>query len=103
MADDDQPELPGVDALSFLQMKDPLGVLRPVPPIVRLEKKLAYMWGHHGAGPEGQRCKNCVRCGYVQYSKRYWKCSAYGNTSSAATDWRANWPACGIFIEKEKA
>jgi hypothetical protein len=101
MADDDQPELPGVD-LGELMLRDPVGTLRPVPPIVRLEKKLSFMWGKHGAGPDGRKCKDCVRCGYVQYSKRYYKCSAYGNTHGPGTDWRANWPACGIFIEKEK-
>lgn len=101
MADDDQPELPGVDALK-LELRDPVGTLRPVPPIVRLEKKLAFMWGHHGAGPEGRKCKDCVRCRYVQYAKRYYKCGAYGDSHGPGTDWRANWPACGIFIEKAR-
>ncbi len=95
----DQPNLPDCE-LNGLTIKGPLGELRPVPMIVRLEKKLAFMWGHHGAGPQGRKCKDCARCNYRQYSRRFYKCSAYGNSHGPGTDWRVNWPACGIFLER---
>lgn len=44
-------------------------------------------------------------CKYCPHFRRYLmpggravlKCRAYGVTRSEATDWRANWPACGMF------
>lgn len=66
----------------------------------RLPAPLALMWEKFGPGPGGRKCKDCVRCGFVQYpGRRFYKCSFYGNGASEATDWRANWPACGIFEE----
>lgn len=50
-------------------------------------------------GASENKCKNCKHFVVKQYAGTYFKCAKAGNinSSSAATDWRANWPACGLF------
>lgn len=56
-----------------------------------------------GTGPEGKRCKHCARLVRVRCSKTYFKCGAIWNgKSSAASDIRANSPACHLY-EPEQA
>ena len=55
-----------------------------------------------GPGPEGARCKTCTS--FVLKggcARTYFKCKLFGNSNGPATDWRANWPACGKY-EKGK-
>jgi hypothetical protein len=59
--------------------------------------KINPMLGVHKHGPEGKCCKECalmVRRG------RYFKCEERGITRGPATDHRANWPACGKFMQR---
>lgn len=42
----------------------------------------------------------CGKCKHLLSSGKnepYFKCSRFGITASAATDWRKKWPACGLF------
>jgi hypothetical protein len=61
------------------------------PPLPRL---ILIMHARHGAA-EGRRCKDCRWLVEHDYKGRYYKCLLYGVSSSAATDWRVNYPACG--------
>ena len=45
----------------------------------------------------GEKCKNCVYLIAYSHSKTYLKCSKAKMSNSEATDWRANWQACGLF------
>jgi len=56
----------------------------------------------YGPGPDGAKCKECRLLIVNQKSKRYFKCELRGFTNGPATDHRANWPACGRFVQKEK-
>lgn len=47
-------------------------------------------------------CKNCDRCLLTGNSKKFYKCSLFSTSCSEATDWRANWKACGKYIETNK-
>lgn len=40
-------------------------------------------------------CKNCIKVG--KGNKSVYKCLAYGNTSSTATDWKISYIACKHF------
>lgn len=48
----------------------------------------------YGNGFCGQ-CKHFMRI--KPTGKIYFKCQAYGDTSSEAADWRAKWVACGLY------
>lgn len=55
-----------------------------------------------GPGPEGKRCKECqLFIRKTGYRKTYFKCELRGDTNGPGTDHRANWQACGRFIENE--
>jgi len=59
-----------------------------------LPKLILQMHARYGATP-GKRCKSCAYLTHYDYTRRYYKCEVYGESSSAATDWRVNYPACG--------
>lgn len=49
-------------------------------------------------GRSGQnKCKDCSHFSEHMMSRKYFKCDVYGESASEATDWRANYPACGLF------
>lgn len=51
----------------------------------------AYGWGNG-------TCKNCIHFRRNRPTERaYFKCAAYGDSASEATDWRANWIGCGLY------
>lgn len=51
-----------------------------------------------GAGPEGAKCRDCV---YMSREfHKYLKCKLRGVTRSTATDHRAKWDACRLFVER---
>lgn len=54
----------------------------------------------HG-NTEGRKCKDCDHLLVKSYGNRYFKCELFSQSSSQSTDWRANWNACGKFIETE--
>ncbi len=46
---------------------------------------------------EDKRCGDCCNLHVWLWSKKYFKCSAYGMSRSTATDWANKWIACGQF------
>ena len=54
---------------------------------------------HREFGKEdGKLCKECSNFLRTRWrSKTYRKCAVYGDTCSEATDWKASYPACGMF------
>ena len=62
------------------------------------KRKLQAMHYVHGTTPTPHKCKECCNFRTFEYhGKRYFKCAAYGISNSAATDWGANYLACGLF------
>ena len=41
-------------------------------------------------------CKDCPHLVKNRYNRTYYKCLAYGDSSSIATDWRIHYIACGL-------
>jgi hypothetical protein len=65
-------------------------------------RRLAQMHGAYGPGPEGARCRGCrffERRG-GRSNRRWFKCLRTVVTASKATDWKALWPACGLYTPK---
>lgn len=57
--------------------------------------RIRQMWAWHGKVDN-----KCGKCAHLLREGRrnvYLKCGKTKITSSAATDWRAGWPACGLF------
>ena len=62
------------------------------------KRKLPAMHYRHGVDPQRRKCKECSNFRRYEYhGKRYFKCAAYGISCSEATDWGANYLACGLF------
>jgi hypothetical protein len=76
----------------------PLDDIQTVP---GLPKRIKAMYQLHGQ-VVGETCKRCQHLIAVQYGKKYLKCDQSTMTHGAATDWRAGWPACGLFVEATK-
>ena len=50
---------------------------------------------------EGQGvCKDCSHFSIHIANRKHFKCEVYGESASAATDWRAGTPACGLFNQE---
>lgn len=66
-------------------------------------KGLAAMHVRHGL-TINQRCGDCafLILNPMETAGRYYKCSKYRLSSSAATDWRLKWAACGIFEPQQR-
>ena len=62
-----------------------------------MKRKIEAM--HEEYGRTSNLCNDCPHFRrYMMPSRRtVLKCRAYGVTRSEATDWRANWQACGLF------
>ena len=58
--------------------------------------KIDLMHKMFGEDPE-HKCAECENLISHTASKKWYKCSCYGNTSSEATDWRLKYTACGLF------
>ena len=58
--------------------------------------KINLMHEMFGEDPE-HKCAECENLISHTASKKWYKCSCYGNTSSEATDWRLKYMACGLF------
>lgn len=76
---------------------------RKIAPEERHQKQIGKM--HHIYGvTEGRRCKECVHFYYVRPGQNtYRKCRKFGISGGPATDWRSNYPACGIFQQQEES
>ena len=62
------------------------------------KRKLPAMHYVYGTTPTPHKCKECCNFRMFEYhGKRYFKCAAYGISNSEATDWGANYLACGLF------
>lgn len=52
----------------------------------------------HSAGLSGARCRDCTHlCRKSPGRRHVLKCELAYQSMSAASDWRAGWPACGKF------
>lgn len=58
------------------------------------QRKIDAMHQYYGYGPG--RCGNCPHFITKQFDRTYYKCRAYGDSNSEATDWRKGWTACGL-------
>lgn len=47
-------------------------------------------------------CRDCKHLVATGNNATYYKCSKFGVTSGAATDWRLKWAACGLFQWREE-
>ena len=62
------------------------------------KRKLPAMHHVYGLSSTPHKCKECSNFHVYEYhGKRYFKCAAYGISKSEATDWCANYRACGWF------
>jgi hypothetical protein len=59
------------------------------------------MYKQHGTRP-GRTCGECSNLITYQYGGRYFKCGLSRVTSSAASDWRKKWTACGKFLAADE-
>lgn len=63
-------------------------------------RTIGEMHRRFGIGPADARCKACLHFWKKRLGNTYLKCERFGNSGGAATDWRANWPACGLFEKR---
>ena len=62
------------------------------------KRKLPAMHHVYGISSTPHKCRECSNFRVYEYhDKRYFKCAAYGISHSEATDWGANYRACGLF------
>ena len=59
-------------------------------------KKIDVMHKTYGTD-YAHRCRDCCNFERREWGHTYFKCAAYGDSRSTATDWRAGWEACGLF------
>jgi len=65
-----------------------------------LPKRIKAMWDMYGR-TEGKTCKKCKFLAHYHQGASWMKCTKSRVTSSVATDWRAGWPACGLWEEEK--
>lgn len=59
-------------------------------------ERAEVMYSLHGESP-GNICGTCCNLFARDYTKRYYKCEAYGDSCSTATDWAKSYSACGLW------
>lgn len=69
---------------------------------VTKQEKIGLMVHYFGPGQEGITCGSCNHLCTHWLDKKYYKCEAYGLSSSEATDWGKSWPSCGMYSETEE-
>ena len=62
--------------------------------------KINPLHGFYGV-LEGKKCKNCSHMYAKLFAKKYLKCDLRNNTAGPSSDHRANWTACGKYMEDE--
>ena len=61
------------------------------------DRKIAAMHREYGKDT-AHRCADCTNfCIYATTSHTRYKCAAYGDSCSSATDWAKRWTACGLY------
>lgn len=69
-------------------------------PLADKPERLRVMHKAHPPTPgrEGKTCKSCRFLERHQRGGTWLKCGKFSkNTSGSGTDWRAGWPACGLY------
>lgn len=61
-----------------------------------IKRKIEAMHENYGT-IQCLRCKDCINFIHYQANRVRFKCLAYGDSNSEATDWRAGHEACGLF------
>ncbi len=62
-----------------------------------IKRKLPAMHEVYGTQPQ-HKCRDCCNLiGCASGRRMFYKCKAYGDTASQATDWGVNFLACGMF------
>ena len=59
-------------------------------------ERAEVMYSLHGESPE-THVHHAATCTGENTQKRYYKCEAYGDGCSTATDWAKSYPACGLW------
>jgi hypothetical protein len=65
-------------------------------------ERMRVMLKAHGK-TEGEICKTCRLLLRWKTARTYLKCSKSTLTHGPGTDWRAAWPACGLWEWEDKA
>lgn len=66
-----------------------------------LKPRILRFYSTYGFTP-GEKCGTCGSFQREQHSSKvYFKCARYRHSHGAATDWRVNWPACGVWAKGE--
>ena len=60
------------------------------------DRKIAAMHREYGKD-DAHKCADCTNLCVYTANKTWYKCAAYGTSSSAATDWTKKWVACGLY------
>lgn len=61
-------------------------------------RRISAMYAWSGGMSPGHTCGECQNCRRFQEGRRaVYKCMAYGNTNSTASDWRVSYMACKYF------
>ena len=60
-------------------------------------RKIEAMYLYYGQDPQHSKCSECEHLiSGTYHDKHYYKCTVYGCSHSAATDWRKSYSACGL-------
>src|SRR5215831_17053516 len=95
------PKLPGADWGDVPDTAPPEGKERAGEKSRRRQRIREFaMIGRYGAGPADRTCGDCCWLVKHSYTRNYYKCQMYGDSSSEATDWRKKWKACSKFQER---
>lgn len=62
------------------------------------DRKIAAMHREYGKDC-AHKCADCPNLCVYMANKTWYKCAAYGVSSSAASDWAKSWTACGMYGE----
>lgn len=67
-----------------------------------IRRKITAMHDAYGIAHPPHVCKDCRHFFVYDYhDRRYFKCQAYGLSNGEATDWRAKYPACGLYNQQK--
>lgn len=73
--------------------------LDPAPPA--MPGRHRDMIAMYGDVPD-KTCRTCAHLRRYHRGSTWMKCIKANPTASAATDWRAGWTACGLYVEVQK-
>lgn len=65
-------------------------------------KPIIAMHARYGHGSVELKCGTCQHLHrHIGRAHDYFKCHLYSKSSSAASDFRAKWPACGAYVQEQ--